>query len=591
MKVVRIGCGAGFQGDRVVPAVQLLKEGKLDYLVLECLAERTLADSIERMKSGGQGYDTRLKEWLTALLPLATQQGVRIITNMGAADPVGGGAAAAQIAQGMGISIKVGVISEVEPGPNEPVGVGCTYLGAEPIVEALTNGADLVIAGRVADPSLFVAPIAYSFGWDLTKDFHLIAQATMAGHLLECGCHLTGGYFMHPMGRNTTFESLANLSLPFCDITSDGKVTLGKLEGSGGELSHRTCKQQLTYEIGDPTAYITPDVIVDFSKIVFKELTPNAVEASGATATTRPETLLRLIAKPAGVKAWGEVAFGGLGCVERASWAAQLVHKWMEDRKPGVMKKCMTYMLGYNSLYFTPPDPLQNPASVSPYPPEARVRFDGLFDNLADAGNLVLDLGGLGLAGPAGAGGYTYGIKPDVSITKVLIPRKAVRYELKMLGDAHAHAQRASDAKGDVVTFNGHVVSYKKPENWVPLTFPAPAPSGRVLMYDVAHARSGDKGDTCNVGLIPYNPSDLSRIQQVVTKEWVENLFRPLLTGDKYEINIYTLHGISALNITISPALDGGVSVSRRIDRHGKTLSDLILNVYVDFPPELKASL
>jgi len=251
-----------------------------------------------------------------------------------------------------------------------------------------------------------------------------------------------------------------------------------------------------------------------------------------------------------------------------------------------------TYMLGYNSLYLTPPDPLLSPSTTSPYPPEVRVRFDGLFESMADANALVLDLGGLGLAGPAGGGGYTFGMKPDVSITKVLIPRASVKYELRMLGDAHAHAgETLGDARGDVVTFNGHTVTYKQPEHWAPLSFPAQSPSGRVLMYDVAHARSGDKGDTCNVSVIPYNPNDLGRIQQVVTREWVEKLFRPLLTGDKHEINIYTLHGISALNITISPALDGGVSVSRRIDRHGKSLSDLILNVYVDLPPELKASL
>eukprot|EP01133_Synstelium_polycarpum_P005939 gene5939-6878_t len=472
--VIRVGCGAGYQGDRVPPAVKLVREGKLDYLVLECLAERTLTDSIRRMKNGGKGYDPRLKEWLEALLPEAHRHNVTIITNMGAADPKRAGEHALEIANSLGIKLRIVVVSEcmtaaeaaaaqvvqesivpkpklvaipssngfsvgdslVDEAENDNWEVGCTYLGADSIIDALKLGADLVIAGRVADPSLFVAPIAYTFGWDLTKDLDLVAQATLAGHVLECGCHLTGGYFAHPLGRNTNFESLSDLSLPFCDVDARGNIVLGKIEGSGGELSERTCKQQLTYEIGDPREYITPDVIVDFSNVEFVELSENSIIAKGAKGSSRPADLLRLVAKNAGYKSWAEVSYGGLGCVERAFWASKLVHKWMEDRKEGITKNMMTYLVGYNSLYLPhgskflitpttlPPTISQEHESEhwssSGYPPEARLRFDGLFDTREDAESLGMELQGLGLCGPAGGGGFAFGIKKGMFVFSVL---------------------------------------------------------------------------------------------------------------------------------------------------------------------------
>jgi hypothetical protein len=579
---VRVGCGAGFQGDRLPPAVSLLKNADLDYLVLECLAERTLADSIDRMRTGGKGYDTRLKEWLDALLPIACAKNVTIITNMGAADPEGAGLEAAAIAKDLGIAINIAVVKEVKPGIKGAAGeIGCTYLGADCIVEALSQGANLVIAGRVADPSLFVAPMAYTFGWNLQKDFSLLAQATLAGHLLECGCHLTGGYFAHPMGRDLSIEALCSLSLPFCDVSGDGTIILRKLEGSGGELSERTCKQQLTYEIGDPTCYITPDVCVDFSRVTFEELSPNCVRACGAQASSRPDTLLRLVAKLAGFKAWAEVAYGGLGCVERARMAAQQVSYWMEERKPGIMQKCLIYLLGYNSLFMSPNLlQLQDKQLGEYYPPEVRLRFDGLFDTQADAMGLVADLSGLGLCGPAGGGGYAYGIKPDISISKQLLPRAEVVYAVYLVN------------KSSVATLNPRNRIRHQPTekdstsaSYRITTAPPPAPAGRCLLYNVAHSRSGDKGDTANVSVIPYNADDLPRLQKVITPDWVREVYGSLLSGNESVVKVYTLPGISSLNITLSPVLDGGVSVSRRIDRHGKTLSDLILNQWVTLPP------
>ncbi|EGC33985.1 hypothetical protein DICPUDRAFT_35831 [Dictyostelium purpureum] len=689
-QILRVGCGAGYQGDRVPPAVSLVENGKLDYLILECLAERTLTDSIRRMKNNGKGYDPRLKEWLTSLLPPAIKRNVTIITNMGAADPKGAGEEAIEIAKSLGLKVKIVVISEdinhntnysttpqttttiYQINPNqvnntkikmsstngfavdggldsdqhssleENWEVGCTYLGADAIIDALKLNPDLVIAGRVADPSLFVAPIAHTFGWDLKKDFNLIGQATLAGHLLECGCHLTGGYFAHPLGRDMKFDDLLNLSLPFCDIDRFGNIVLGKVEGSGGELSERTCKQQLTYEIHNPKEYITPDAIVDFSKVEFISISENSVIAKGALGNSRPSTLLRLVARNAGFKAWAEISYGGLGCVERAHWACKLIYHWMEGRKKGVMNDVFVYLVGYNSLYFPHGSNFsQLPISIekisqetdqqikelqhqlqvnNQYPPEVRLRFDGLFKNKEDAEALGMELQGLGLCGPAGGGGFAFGIKKDVRLVKQLIPREKINWNIYVFSNDNLLSFNNNDHnynhtsnivnnssinnnsnklqdlfKNEFITIkNNNIITFnnnkKYPNNFNNSVLIKNSSnnnnnnsSNKVLLYNICHSRSGDKGDTTNVSLIPYDPKDFDQIKKVVTKEWVSSIYKNLLKeGVEPEISIYYLPGISSLNIVLNNALDGGVCVSRRLDRHGKTLSDLILNQWVN---------
>ncbi|KAF2068805.1 hypothetical protein CYY_009875 [Polysphondylium violaceum] len=698
--IIRVGSGAGYQGDRVPPAIALVENGNLDYLILECLAERTLTDSIKRMKNNGKGYDPRLKEWLTALLPITTKKKVTIISNMGAADPKGAGEEAIEIAEALGIKLRIVVVSEnnySSSNHNTPTTtthilhtnnynsnsnkkdkekekkkliavssnngfavdseadsnveetndweVGCTYLGADAIIDALKIGADLVIAGRVADPSLFVAPIAYSFNWDLKKDYNLIAQATLAGHVLECGCHLTGGYFAHPLGRDMDFKQLLNLSLPFCDIDSNGNIILGKVQGSGGELSERTCKQQLTYEIGNPREYITPDIIVDFSKVEFISLSENSVLARGATGYKRPDTLLRLVARNAGFKSWAEVSYGGLGCVERAQWAYRLIYEWMESRKKGIMKNVVVYLVGYNSLYLPHGSNFNSlPSKVehlnnsnnnnsnnscndlfnlnSQYPPEVRLRIDGLFESREDAEALGMELQGLGLCGPAGGGGFAFGIKKDVRLVKQLIPREKISWSTfvfsnhtafvsdtlklyqkptKLIKNLDLSSIQTLDKEfltiknNNSIYYNINTTSNGQQYQLVNRkgTIINSSRGDKVLLYNIAHSRSGDKGDTANVSLIPYDVKDYDRLKKIITKEWVYSVYKNLLKSHhqndsdlvtKTQIHIYEMPGISSLNIVMNYALDGGVCVSRRIDRHGKTLSDLILNQWVDLP-------
>src|SRR3954469_19840253 len=298
-KTIRIGAGSGFQGDRLEPAVILASQGELDYLALECLAERTIAlAQLRKLADPAAGFDPLLETRMTALLPLAVRHGFRIVTNMGAADPLGAGRKVRALAKQLGLRIKVAVLSGddvlslLDPGLRTIEARGAllaeygelvsanAYFGAEQMLPALATGAEVVITGRVADPSLFVAPLVHEFGWRL-DDWRLLGRATAIGHLLECAGQGTGGYFAEPGMKD--IPTLAQLGFPWCDADADGNGVLGKVAGTGGAITLRTAKEQLLYEVTDPGGYITPDVVADFTTVSLTEVERDRVAVRGAS--------------------------------------------------------------------------------------------------------------------------------------------------------------------------------------------------------------------------------------------------------------------------------------------------------------------
>jgi len=266
---IRIGSGAGFAGDRIDPAAALAEHGKLDYLVFECLAERTIAMAVRAKQDDPEkGYDPLLQERLSAVLPAATANKVKIISNMGAANPVAAARAASAIARKMGIGpLNIAAIAgddvlaeisgtsplleggTVAEWPGELIAAN-VYLGADPIVQALAEGADIILTGRVADPSLFLAPMIHEFGWP-ADDWRRLGQGTVVGHLLECAGQVSGGYFADPGFKDV--PGLANLGFPFADVDASGEAVISKLPDSGGLITAATCKEQLLYELHDPS--------------------------------------------------------------------------------------------------------------------------------------------------------------------------------------------------------------------------------------------------------------------------------------------------------------------------------------------------
>ena len=290
MRCIRLGAGAGYAGDRIEPAAELARDGDIQYLIFECLAERTIALAQQaRRRDPQSGFDPLLEARMRAVLPTCAAKGIRIITNMGAANPLGAARKTAAIAHELGLAdLKIAavqgddVLDTVLAGnyrfeeSGTPVAElagrvisANAYMGAGGMRDALAQGAQVVITGRVADPALFIAPLLHEFGWSL-DDCERLGQATVVGHLLECAGQVTGGYFADPGLKDV--PQLARLGFPIGEVSEDGSVIITKVASAGGKVTPATCKEQLIYEIHDPKRYLQPDVVADFSEVTVESV-------------------------------------------------------------------------------------------------------------------------------------------------------------------------------------------------------------------------------------------------------------------------------------------------------------------------------
>ncbi len=436
-RTIRIGCGAGFSGDRIEPAVELAEKGGIQYLVFECLAERTIALAQQsRLHNPATGYDPFLVPRLEAVLPACRKNGIRIVTNMGAANPHAAAAKALDVARRLGMSgLKIAAISGDDvtdlasqtewPGlaNNRDVrGLGNrlvsahAYLGARPIVEALAHGADIVLTGRVADPALFLAPLIHEFDWAF-DDWRRLGQGTLVGHLLECAGQITGGYFSDPDKLPVT--DLARLGFPIAEVSHQGDVIITKVAGSGGAVTARTCKEQLLYEIHDPAAYNTPDVIADFSAVTIQEIGPDRVTVSGATGRPRSNTLKVSVGYRDGFVGEGQISYAGTGAVGRARLALEIVQERFKLLRFEPLE-LRGDLIGIDSVCLTRTEPV--PSAI----PEVRLRIVGRTASLEDAHRIGNEVESLYTNGPAGGGGVTKSAREVLAILSTLIPRAAV---------------------------------------------------------------------------------------------------------------------------------------------------------------------
>ena len=347
MKKIRIGSGAGYAGDRIEPAVELMEKGNLDYIIFECLAERTIAiGQQDKMKDPTKGYNQLLEARMRKILKLAKDNHIKVITNMGAANPVAAAEKTAEIAKELGVSgLKIAYVTGDDITPqiekyydNDVLELDCklgdikesilstnVYLGAEGIIEALENGADIVITGRVSDPALSIGPLVHEFGWNIKDDADKMGQATLVGHLLECAGQVTGGYYADPGYKDV--PDLDRLGFPLIEIDETGKFVVTKVEGSGGLVCEDTCKEQMIYEIHNPERYLTPDTVADFSHVTFTQVGKDRVEAAHATSHGKPETLKVSVGYKDCFIGEGEISYGGMNCMNRAKLAADIVEK------------------------------------------------------------------------------------------------------------------------------------------------------------------------------------------------------------------------------------------------------------------------
>lgn len=437
MKTVRLGSGAGYSGDRIEPAVELAQRGALDYLVFECLAERTIALAQQARRSDpAAGFDPLLDARIRAVLPLAVEKRFRIVTNMGAANPVGAAERIAAIASELGLrGLKVAavvgddVLGEVLSGDyrleetQTPVASlqgqiisANAYLGVGPICEGLATGAQVIVTGRAADPALFMAPLVHEFGWSMT-DWQRLGQGTVVGHLLECAGQITGGYFADPGYKHV--PNLGRLGFPIGEVASNGDLLITKIEGSGGLISAATCKEQLLYEIHDPARYLQPDVIADFSHVRIEELGPSKVKVSGGRGLAPTPTLKVSVGYVDGFIGEGQISYGGPGALARAELALAIVRERLEltHVKTSELK---FDLIGVNSLYASQ----VRGDGAEPY--EVRLRVAGRAQSMSEAVRIGNEVETLYTNGPAGGGGVSRHAREVVAVQSVLLPRALV---------------------------------------------------------------------------------------------------------------------------------------------------------------------
>jgi hypothetical protein len=437
VKTIRIGAGAGFSGDRIEPAVEVAEKGEVQYLVFECLAERTIALAQQaRMKDPAGGYDPLLAERMRAVLGICRARGVKVITNMGAANPIAAAEKTAEIARGLGLrGLKVAavvgddVLDAVRAGDYTLDNSGQTvaslgnrlvsanaYLGAGPIVEALAAGADVVITGRAADPAMFLAPQIHEFGWSM-EDWTRLGRGTVVGHLLECAGQITGGYFADPGYKDVA--DLVRLGFPIAEVAEDGTAVITKVPGSGGAVTSATCKEQLLYEVHDPTRYLQPDVVADFSGVAVTKAGPDRVRIEDGGGRPRTGTLKVSVGYLDSYVGEGQISYAGPGAVARGRLALEIVAERL--RLTGVQtSELRCDLIGVDSI-------LGPKLSVgAPEPREVRARVVGRTDSLAEATRIGNEVESLYLNGPASGGGVTKSAREIIGIRSTLLPEHLV---------------------------------------------------------------------------------------------------------------------------------------------------------------------
>lgn len=441
---IRIGCGAGYAGDRWEPALECVERGDIGYLVYETLAERTIAlGQLEKLRDPARGYNPMLEARLKLVLKPALARNIRIVSNMGAANPLAAGAAVLRVARELGIEkLKVAVVlgddvTELVRGIDaplmengepldsiKPMMVSANaYLGADAVAAGLATGADVVITGRVADPSLFVGCMLDGLGWS-SEDYSRLGQATVGGHLMECAGQVTGGYFADPGFKDVA--GLARLGFPICEMHADGAAFITKPQGSGGAVTLATCKEQLLYEVHDPVRYVTPDCVADFSGVRFSETARDHVAFTGGHAAPRTPTYKVSVGYRAGYVGEGHMAYAGPGALARARLAGEIVRERLALR--GIpLEELRVDLIGHSSLH------AEGARVDNAEPYEIRLRVSGRSQNKLDAATVGEEVQTLYTNGPYGGASDFMQVKEVVGVRSILLGRGQVKTGVRVL--------------------------------------------------------------------------------------------------------------------------------------------------------------
>jgi hypothetical protein len=453
---VWIGCAAGFAGDRSDTAGPILdmlaKHAGPRFLIFETLAERTLAlAQIERTADPSRGEGAALERMVRPVIGRCIEDGVRIVGNFGAANPRAAATKIQSWAREAGypdVAIAIvegddllGILSHADFAAAEtdgsvlaqspPILAANAYLGAGPIAEALDLGAHIVVTGRVSDPSLALGPLIHAFGWQV-EDWDLLAAGTLVGHILECGAQVTGGYFADPGFKDVA--GMHDIGYPIAEVEADGTFTVTKPDGTGGLVDRRTVAEQLLYEIGDPSRYLTPDVVLDLSQVSIEETGRDRVRLSGARGHERPEKLKATVCIDGGYLAEAEISYAGLNATARAMLAIDVIRKRMAKHAQALPVRADA--IGLVSVFGDTAGNAVAAARDSGSCRDIRVRFATETMDRAQGEILLNEVEALYCAGPAGGGGVRRRMVPRLNSASCLIARDVVTPRVSLLGGA-----------------------------------------------------------------------------------------------------------------------------------------------------------
>lgn len=585
---LRIGCASGFWGDSEAGAAQLVRGGQIDYLVFDYLAEITMSLLARaRAKSPDAGYTPDFVKVISRLAPEIQAQGIRVVANAGGVNPKACASALAAALRDQGIFMRIAVIEgddlsdqvtvlrsedtrEMFTGESMPASFLSVnaYLGAQPIAAALDAGAQVVITGRVVDSAVTLAPLVHEFGW-AWNDWDKLATGSLAGHVIECGTQCTGGLF-------TDWQRVPgwdDMGFPIAECDPDGaSFILTKPAGTGGLVEPATVAEQIVYEISDPRRYLLPDVICDFSQVRLAQEGKDRVRVSGALGTPAPLTYKVSATWSDGWRLLGTLMIGGSQAAEKARRVGE-----------SILKRCTRLLAerGIPGFSETSLEVLGSEATYGPHARTAHVREVVLKLAAKHPQREALELLAREFAPSAtsmaqGITGFAAGRpnpSPVVRLFSFLVPETRVMPRIQLDGEALPF----EPSRVGTETTPAAKASLARSESEVPAE--ASGPTTRVPLLRLAHGRSGDKGDTANVGIVARSEAVYAELRRVLTEDVVQDYFAHVAQGP---VRRYELPGFKAFNFVLEKALGGGGVASLRYDPQGKAFAQMLLDLEVE---------
>lgn len=584
-KRVRIGCASGFWGDSAIAVPQLVERGAVQYLVSDYLAELTLSImAAARLKSAEAGH---ARDWVSTLrpaLPAIAAQGIKVVSNAGGLNPQACREALRRACGEAGVELRIAVVTGDDLLPRraaladagvrelttgEPLPAALTsmnaYLGAGGIAAALRAGADVVITGRVVDSALVLGPLLHEFGWAL-DDWDRLAQGSLAGHVVECGAQCTGGNF-------TDWRSVpdyAHIGFPIAEVSEDGSFVVTKPPGTGGLVTRGTVGEQIVYEIGDPRAYLLPDVVCDFTGVRLEEVGADAVRVTGARGRPAPRDYKVAATWADGFRCTGMVAMVGVEAAAKARQVGEAILARAAELNAkaglGPFRETLVEVLGAEAMY--------GARGREPGAREAVLRLGATHPRKEALERLASEIAPFFTGGPPGMT-TLFGGRPSATpllrLFSCLVPKSEVEVRIDVDGGTSAveiPPGRPLDLAGVPAEFAAE-----------PAAAPLPPCPETVALVALAWARSGDKGDHANVGVLARRPAYLPFLRAALTPEAVARHLAHTLDPARGRVRRWDLPGLDGMNFLLEHALGGGGMASLRSDPQGKGFAQQLLDV------------